>query len=179
MFSSLAKRFIIPAALCITMTGLSPSIASATHNGSWDETAGKRCWWKTPKPQDILPPNATTAMLRDSPLSGSELDAMEHDVEGKIDDERRSVGLQTIDRVDANGVHHGWSSCISAAAAYHSADMIFLNKLNTLIGNPRAQCIPASRVQVDWRLSQSCAVVFSVVIAPLSRGWASGLQRTP
>ena len=130
MFSSLAKRFIILAALCIPMTGLSPSIASATHNGSWDETAGKRCSWKTPKPQDILPPNATTAMLRDSPLSGSELDAMEHDVEGKIDYERRSVGLQTIDRVDANGVHHGWSSCISAAAAYHSADMILLNKLN-------------------------------------------------
>lgn len=130
MFSSLAKRFIIPAALCITMTGLSTSIASATHNGSWDETAGKRCWWKTPKPQDILPPNATTAMLRDSPLSGSELDAMAHDVERKIDYERRSVGLQTIDRVDANGVHHGWSSCISAVAAYHSADMILLNKLN-------------------------------------------------
>jgi LysM repeat protein len=130
MFSSLAKRFIIPAALCITMTGLSPSIASATHNGSWDETAGERCWWKTPKPQDILPPNATTAMLQDSPLSGSELDAMAHDVEGKIDYERRSVGLQTIDRVDINGAHHGWSSCIGAAAAYHSADMILLNKLN-------------------------------------------------
>jgi LysM repeat protein len=130
MFSSLAKRFIIPAALCITMAGLSPSTASATHNGSWDETAGKRCWWKAPEPQDILPPNATTAMLRDSPLSASELDAMEHDVEGKIDDERKSVGLQTIGRVDANGVHHGWSSCISAAAAYHSADMILLNKLN-------------------------------------------------
>ena len=130
MFSSLAKRFIIPAALCITMAGLSPSTASATHNGSWDETAGKRCWWKTPKPQDILPPNATTAMLRDSPLSGSELDAMAHDVEGKIEYERKSVGLQTIDRVDANAVHHGWSSCISAAAAYHSADMILLNKLN-------------------------------------------------
>ena len=131
MFSPLAKRFIIVAALCIPMTGLSPSIASATHNGSWDETAGKRCWWKTPKPQHILPANATTAMLRDSPLNGSELDAMEHDVEGKIDDARRSVGLQTIDRVDANGVHHGWSSCISAAAAYHSADMIFLNKLKS------------------------------------------------
>jgi len=130
MFSSLAKRFIIPAALCITMTGLSTSIASATHNGSWDETAGKRCWWKNPKPQDILPPNATTAMLRDSPLSASELDAMAHDVEGKIDYERRSVGLQTIDRVDASGVQHGWSSCISAVAAYHSADMILLNKLN-------------------------------------------------
>ena len=130
MFTSLAKRFIIVAALCITMTGLTPSIASATHNGSWDETAGKRCWWKTPKPQDILPPNATSAMLRDSPLNGSELDAMEHDVEGIIDDARRSVGLQTIDRVDAKGVHHGWSSCISAAAAYHSADMIFINKLN-------------------------------------------------
>jgi LysM repeat protein len=55
---------------------------------------------------------------------------MEHDVEESIDNERRSVGLQTIDRVDANGVHHGWSSCISAAAAYHSADMILLNKLN-------------------------------------------------
>ncbi len=131
MFSSLAKRFVILAALCIPMSGLlSPSIASATHNGSWDETAGKRCRWKTPKPQDILPPNATTAMLRDSPLSDSELDALEHDVEGKIDDERKSVGLQAIDRVDANGVHHGWSSCISAAAAYHSADMILLNKLN-------------------------------------------------
>jgi LysM repeat protein len=130
MSSSLVKRFIIVAALCIPMTGLSPPIASATHNGSWDETAGKRCSWKAPKPQDIIPPNATTAMLRDSPLSGSELDAMEHDIEEKIDNERRSVGLQTIDRVDANGVHHGWSSCISAAAAYHSADMILLNKLN-------------------------------------------------
>jgi LysM repeat protein len=130
MFSSLAKRLVILAALCIPMIGLSASIASATHNGSWDETAGKRCPWKTPKPRDILPPNATTAMLRDSPLSGSELDAMEHDVEEKIDSERRIVGLQTIDRVNANGVHLGWSSCISAAAAYHSADMIFLNKLN-------------------------------------------------
>src|SRR4030095_5063743 len=130
MFSSLAKRFIIPAALCITTTGLTPSIASATHNGSWDETVGKRCWWKAPKPQDVLPPNATIAMLRDSPLSGSDLEAMAHDVEGKIDYERRSVGLQTIDRVDSNGAHRGWSSCISAAAAYHSADMILLNKLN-------------------------------------------------
>jgi LysM repeat protein len=130
MFSSLAKRFIILAALCIPLTGLPPSIASATHNGSWDETTGKRCSWKTPKPQDILPPNATAAKLRDSPLSSSELDAMEHDVEEKIDSQRRSVGLQTIDRVDASGVHHGWSSCISAAAAYHSADMILLNKLN-------------------------------------------------
>jgi hypothetical protein len=55
---------------------------------------------------------------------------MEHDVEENIDNERRSVNLQTIDRVDANGVHHGWSSCISAAAAYHSADMILLYKLN-------------------------------------------------
>jgi hypothetical protein len=70
-------------------------IASATHNGSWDE-AGERCWWKTPKPQAILPPNATTAMLRDSPLSGSEVDAMEHDVEEKIDYERRSVGLRLL-----------------------------------------------------------------------------------
>jgi LysM repeat protein len=127
---SLAKRFIILATLCIPMTGLYAPIASATHNGSWDETAGKRCSWKTPRPQDILPPNATTAMLRDPPLSGSELDALEHDVEGKIDFERRSVGLKTIDWVDATGVHHGWSSCISAAAAYHSADMILLNKLN-------------------------------------------------
>jgi LysM repeat protein len=130
MFSSLAKRFVIPAALCITTTGLSPSIASATHNGSWDETVGKRCWWKAPKPQDVLPPNATTAMLRDSPLSGSDLEAMAHDVEGKIDYERRSTGLPTIDRVDTSGAHSGWSSCISAAAAYHSADMILLNKLN-------------------------------------------------
>jgi LysM repeat protein len=130
MSSSLAKPFIILAALCIMITWSSPSIASATHNGSWDETAGKRCWWKTPKPQAILPPNATTAMLRDSPLSGSEVDAMEHDVEEKTDHERRSVGLKAIDWVDVNSVHHGWSSCISAAAAYHSADMILLNKLN-------------------------------------------------
>jgi hypothetical protein len=42
----------------------------------------------------------------------------------------------------------------------------------------RAQGIPASRVQLDWRLSQSCAVVFSVVITPRSWGWASGLQQT-
>jgi hypothetical protein len=32
-------------------------------------------------PQDILPPNATAAKLRDSPLSSSELDAVENDVE--------------------------------------------------------------------------------------------------
>jgi LysM repeat protein len=69
-------------------------------------------------------------MLRDSPLSGSEVDAVEHEVEEKIDYERRSVGLKAIDWVDTNNVHHGWSSCISAAAAYHSADMILLNKLN-------------------------------------------------
>src|SRR5687767_8410988 len=111
MSSWLATPFIILTALCVMMTWLSPSIASATHNGSWDETVGKRCWWKTPKPQAILPPDATTAMLGDSPLSGSELDAIEHDVEAKIDYERRSVGLQAIDWVDANGVHHGWSSC--------------------------------------------------------------------
>jgi hypothetical protein len=44
--------------------------------------------------------------------------------------------------------------------------------------NLRAQCISASRVQLDWRLSQSCAVVFFVVITPRSRGWESGIQRT-
>jgi LysM repeat protein len=130
MSSSLAKPYIILTALCMMMTWLSPSVASANHNGSWDETAGKRCRWKTSKPQAILPPSATTAMLRDSPLSGSEVGAMEHDVEEKIDYERRSVGLKAIDWVDANGGHHGWSSCVSAAAAYHSADMILLNKLN-------------------------------------------------
>ena len=93
----------------ITMAGLSTSIASATHSGSWDETAGKRCWWKNPKPR-------TSSHQTQPPLCfGTRRWALQNwtrwhtTLKGKIDYERRSVGLRTIDRVDANGVHHGWS----------------------------------------------------------------------
>jgi Tetracyclin repressor-like, C-terminal domain len=51
------------------------------------------------------------------------------------------------------------------------------NEIPRRSANLRAQFVPASRVQLDWRLSQSCSVVLAVVITPRSRGWASGLQR--
>ena len=95
-----AKRASLMATVIALAVLLLSSPASASHNGGWDPTANRYCWWRLPS---------------DYPLSASTVDTMEHQTIDYVNDARMIYGLPPLQN----------TSCISMAASMHSGDQIW------------------------------------------------------